>query len=77
VKVTLAPSQIVAALDVILTLAVTVGFTVITTAFDVAGLPVAQDSLEVMTQVTDWPLVSVLLVYVGLLAPTFVALTFH
>ena len=62
VKVTLAPSQMVAALDEILTLAVTVGFTVITTAFEVAGLPMAHPSLEVMTQVTDCPLVSVLLV---------------
>ena len=75
-NVTLVPSQMVAALDEILTPAVTVGFTVITTAFDVAGLPVAHPSLDVITQVIDCPVMSVLLVYVDPV-PTFVVLIFH
>ena len=48
VKVTLVPSQIVLpGLAVMLTLTGRFGFTVIAMLFDVAGLPVAQVSLDV------------------------------
>lgn len=39
----------------ILTLAATIGFTVIVTVLEVAGLPVAQVALEVNTQTTVLP----------------------
>ena len=53
VNVTLVPEQIaLPGLADILTLAVTFELTVITMAFDVAGLPVTQIALEVITQVT-------------------------
>ena len=53
VNVTLVPEQIILpGLADILTLAVTFELTVITIAFDVAGLPVTQVALEVNTQVT-------------------------
>jgi hypothetical protein len=61
----------------ILTLAATLGFTVIVTAFDVAGDPVAQVAVDVITQVTTSPLASVVEVKVALFVPTFVAPTFH
>ena len=50
---------------------------VIVIALDVAGLPVTPLRLEVMTQVTTDPVASVVLVYVALLVPTLVPLTFH
>jgi hypothetical protein len=52
VNVTLVPAQMVDALAATLTLTAALALTVITIAFDVAGLPVAHDSLEVSTQVT-------------------------
>ena len=61
-KVTLVPAQIVVALAATLTLTAALAFTVIVMAFDVAGLPVAHPSLDVRTQVTDWPLRSVFVV---------------
>ena len=51
VNVTLVPAQIVVAVAEILTLAGRFGFTVIVIVFEVAGLPVTQDALEVNTQV--------------------------
>jgi hypothetical protein len=39
-----------------------IAFTVIVTVFEVAGLPVTQIALDVITQVTVLPLVNVLLV---------------
>ena len=52
VKVTFVPEQMApAGLAAIETLAVTFGFTVMVIAFDVAGLPVAQVALLVITQV--------------------------
>jgi len=78
VKVTEVPAQIEPAGEAaILTLAGRVGLTVIVTAFDVAGLPVAQDSLEVNIHVTMLPEARVLLVKVGLFDPTAVPFTFH
>ena len=52
VKVTLVPAHMVDAEAEILTEGVTFVVTVMVSAFDVAGLPVAHPSLEVRTQVT-------------------------
>ena len=49
VKVTDVPWHTGLALAAIETLAVTLGFTVMVIVFEVAGLPVAQGSLEVIT----------------------------
>ncbi len=62
VKVTLVPAQMVVALAATLTLTAEFGVTVMAIAFEVAGLPVAHPSLDVITQVTDCPVVSELLV---------------
>ena len=77
-NVTGVPLQIIfPGLAEMLTLAATFGFIVITIAFDVAGLPVTQIALEVITQVILFPFVNAALVYVGLFVPTFVAPIFH
>ena len=52
VNVTLVPAQMVDAVAATLTLTAALALTVITMAFDVAGLPVAHPSLDVRTQVT-------------------------
>jgi hypothetical protein len=52
VNVTLVPEQIVVVEADILTLTGKFGFTVIVTVFEVAGFPVAQVALDVITQVT-------------------------
>ncbi len=52
------------------------GFTVIVTALDVAGLPVAQVALEVKTQVTI-SLFTGAYAYVALFVPAFTPFTFH
>jgi len=52
VKVTFVPEQIVVAEAEILTLTGRLGFTVMVTVLEVAGLPVAQVALDVNTQVT-------------------------
>ena len=62
VKVTLVPAQIVVAFAPILTLAGKLGFTVIVIPELVAGLPVAQVAFEVITTVTTWPFVNVVVV---------------
>jgi hypothetical protein len=78
VKVTLAPEHILADGEAaMLTLAATLGFTTIVTALDVAGEPVAQARLEVITHVTTFPLARVVEVYVALFVPTLVVPTFH
>ena len=52
VKVTLVPAQIAPdGRASILTLAGKLGLTIIVIAFDITGLPVAQERLEVITQV--------------------------
>ncbi len=62
VKVTLVPEQIVVADAEILILTGRLGLTVMVTVLEVAGLPVAQVALEVITQVTVFPFASALLV---------------
>ena len=62
VNVTLVPEQIVVADAEMLTLTGKLGFTVMVTVLEVAGLPVAQVALEVITQVTVLPLARALLV---------------
>jgi hypothetical protein len=56
VKVTLVPAQTGLAEAPIVTLTGRFGFTVMVTAFDVAGLPVGHVASEVSTQVTASPL---------------------
>lgn len=51
--------------------------TVMVMAFDVAVVGDAHAELDVSTHVTTCPLVSVVVVNVGLLVPAFVPLTFH
>lgn len=46
-------------------------------AFEVAGLPVTQTALDVITQVTMLLLLKELELNVELLVPTFVPFTFH
>jgi hypothetical protein len=77
VKVTLVPEQIVVAEAAILTLTGRLGFTVMVTVLEVAGLPVAQVAFEVITQVTVLPFARAVLVYVELLVPTLEPLSFH
>jgi hypothetical protein len=77
VNVVDAPEQIVWLGVAILTEGVTVPLTFIVSEFDVAVVGEAHDELDVMTHVTTAPLVSVVDVYVALLVPTLVPLTFH
>jgi hypothetical protein len=78
VKVTLAPEHIVVEGEAaMLTLAAPADVTDIVSVFDVAGEPVTQARLDVITQVTTSLFTSVVEVYVALLVPTFVAPTFH
>lgn len=77
VKVTEVPAQIVLDKAAIDTLTGRIGLTIISISFEVAGLPVAQIALEVKTQVTLAPFARAALVYVLLLVPTFVPLSFH
>ena len=76
-KVTRVPEQIVVAEAATETLAGRFGLTVIVTALDVAGLPVAQIALEVITQVTWFPFARDEVVYMALLVPTLEPLSFH
>ena len=62
VNVTLVPEQIVVAVAEMLMLTGRFGFTVMVMVFEVAGLPVAQVALEVITQVTVLPFANELLV---------------
>jgi hypothetical protein len=77
VNVTLVPEQIVVAEAAMLTLAGKFGFTVMVTVLEVAGLPVAQVALDVSIHVTVFPLAKAAFVYVVLLVPTLVPLSFH
>lgn len=63
--------------DAMLTLADKFGLTVIEIAFEVAGLPVVQVALEVISQVTMSPGNKMLLTKTGLLVPMFPPFTFH
>ena len=78
-NVTVAPAHcgFVPAVCEIVAEAVTFEFTVIDIEFDVAGLPVTQAALDVITQLTTCPLVNVDVVNVALLVPTLVPFTFH
>ena len=60
-----------------LTLATTLEFTLIVIAFDVAGEPVGQVALDVITHVTASALARVLELNVALLVPAFTPFTFH
>ena len=78
-KVTEAPAQ-VGLLPVVCAMAtagVAAALMEMVIAFEVAGLPVTPERLEVITQVTICPLVSAELLYVLELVPTFAPFTFH
>ena len=77
VKVTEVPAQIVFSEAATEMFTGKFGFTVMATALDVAGLPVAQVAFEVNTQVTMFPFAKELLEYVALLVPTLAPFTFH
>jgi hypothetical protein len=77
VKVTELPEHTVVVGVVMLTDGVTDGLTVIVIDADVAVVGEAHAAVDVMTQVTTAPLVRVVVVYVALLVPTLVPLTFH
>ena len=77
-NVTGVPSQIIfPGFAEMLTLAATLGFTVITIAFDVAEFPVTQIALEVSTHVIEFPFANPEVVNVGLSVPTSVIPFFH
>lgn len=76
-NVTLVPAQMVVADAEIETAGVTVGLTVIVSELEVAVSGDAQLSDEVITQLTTFPLVSVVVVYVGLLVPVLTPFNFH
>ena len=77
VKVTEAPTQIAVELEAIFTDGVTEGVTVIVIELDVAGEPVAQFKLEVITTVTTSPFAKVLVVYIAEFVPTFPPFNCH
>jgi hypothetical protein len=77
VKVTEVPAQIVVVGVEMVTDGADDAVTVMVIAFEVAVVGDAHDAVEVMTHVTTCPLVSVLVVYVGLFVPTLVVPTFH
>ena len=79
VNVTVSPAQTVVALAAMLTLAVSVGFTVIVMLLEVAGEPVKQgDAVEVISTVTISPLVNVDPVKVDAVSPgTLIPFTCH
>ena len=77
-KVTVEPEHTdVPGFAAILMLTGSTGFTVIAIGFDVAGEPVAQVRLLVITQETTSPFVNAALLYVALFDPTFEPLSFH
>jgi hypothetical protein len=77
VNVTDVPGHIGFEEGTMLTLDATFGLTVMLTVFEVAGLPVVQAALEVITQVTASKLANVLLANVGKLKPAFTPFTLH
>ena len=78
VKVTLVPAQIVLPVFAVMdTEGTTTGLTTIVMLLEVAVVGLAQRALLVNTQVTICPLVSVVVVKVVLLVPTFPPFTFH
>ena len=79
VNVTAEPEQVglPPALSAIVTAGVTIAFTVMVIALDVAVDVLRQVALDVITQVTICPLVNDEEVNVALLAPAFVPFTFH
>ena len=77
-NVTFVPEQIVdEGLAAMLTLAVTLEFTVIKIEFDVTGLPLTHAALDVITQAIASLLFNVLSEYIVLFVPTFTPFFFH
>jgi hypothetical protein len=79
VKVTAEPAQLgfVPEVNAIETAGISVAFTVMTIPELVALVGLAQAELEVITQLTVWPLVSADVVNAGLFVPEGVAFTYH
>ena len=77
VKLTVVPVQIVVADAEMLTLTGLLGFTVITTLFEVTGFSTVHVSADVILQVTMSPWTRAAFVYVALLDPTLAPLSFH
>jgi hypothetical protein len=77
VKVTEVPAQIVFTDSKMLMLAGKIGFTVIVTSLDKAGLPVTQVALDVNSQEIISPFANPVLVYVAAFEPTFIPFNFH
>jgi hypothetical protein len=77
VKVTLVPEQMVVPEAAILMLTGKLGFTVMVTELEVAGLPVAQVALDVKMQVTTSLFANEAFTYVLLFEPTLLPFTFH
>ena len=76
VNVTLWFGQMEVSFEVMLTVGVTVGFTVTVMAFEVAGLPVTPPRFEVITQVTVCPLIRLDVIKVAPV-PTLLPFTSH
>ena len=76
-KVTGVPGQMVVAVELIETDAITLACTVIVIEFDVAGEPVAQLKLDVRIQVTASVSFNVELVNVFEFVPVFIPFTCH
>ena len=77
VKSTCCPEQITVVLAEIFTSAGAIGFTVIATAFEVAGEPVAQAKFDVIIQVITSPLFKVVVLKFGLFVPELLPFTCH
>lgn len=77
VKVTLVPEQMLVAEADTATEGTTEVLTVMVTGVEVAVVGEAHEAEEVMTQVTTSPLANAALLYVALLEPTLVPLSFH
>jgi len=77
VNVTLVPEHMVVAEAATATEGVTTGLTVMVIVEDVAVVGEAHVAVDVITQVIVFPFVSAALVYVALLVPTLLPLSFH
>ena len=77
VNETLVPGQIVDELALMLNDGTPLLFTVMVIELEVAVAVVTQVELDVITQVTTCPLVSDVVVNIGLLVPAFTPFTFH
>jgi hypothetical protein len=71
------PLHTLFALEAMLMLGVTIGFTAMLMLFELTTVEVAQATVEVKLQVTTSPFASVVVVKLGLLLPAFIPFTLH